>query len=133
MPHPAPGHHSWTESSGPTVFLAAINYFLPLEQPWCSSGEPALSFSQTTWLRQGCCSPGLRKWVTCLGPAQWVSALRLLLEILGKTIFFFLGGKAEECKPRGCPAGSLPEGGGARRVVGLREGYGFAQLKARCA
>lgn len=54
MPHPAPGHHLWTESSGPTVFLAAINYFLPLEQPWCSSGEPALSFSQTTWLRQAC-------------------------------------------------------------------------------
>lgn len=43
-------------------------------------------------------------------PGQWVSALRLLLEILGKIFTFFLGGKAGECEPRGYLAGSLWKG-----------------------
>lgn len=39
-----------------------------------------------------------------------MSALRLLLEILGKIFTFFLGGKAGECEPRGYLAGSLWKG-----------------------
>lgn len=116
--------------------LAASIDFLPLGLFWGTSSLPLSDHV----VRQGCPSPGLRKLVTCPGHAQWVSALRLLLEILGKIIFFSLGGKVGECEPGGCPAGSLwgvggGRGGcgGAQREVGLGEGHGFAQLRTSCA
>lgn len=62
--------------------------------------------------------------VMCPGPHQWVSALRLLLEIMGEKISFIsFGGKPGGCEPRGCPAGSLQDSGVAQRE--LREGPGF--------
>lgn len=55
-------------------------------------GAPAFPFSDYM-VRARLPQPGALERVMCFGPGQWVSALRLLLETLGKFFFFSLGGR----------------------------------------
>lgn len=84
-------------------FLAAPTHFLLLGQPPCSLGGPALKFSDQG-LQAGRPLPGALE----VGHMTWAWSMgvcpEILLEILRKNHFFFLG-KEGEYEPHGYLAG----------------------------